>query len=491
MLAFRVRYLLGRVAAADVSRGSEKDRGEWPPHPDRLFCALVQAWGDLGRPSRERGFLERLEKAGPPQVHAARATADVARVSFVPVPDNWKPYYRDPNTKKEKPFPVMGAMRIGRDRKERRFVSQAVDVDLGEPHATIGWPRPVDQDDWEASDLDAAARLSRLVSYLGHSSSLVAVEVVRDIPVPPWIPDDNGTLLLRVPHPDRFKILERAFEAGRRPPVSTWQPYVRKRVVSPGPRTPWRDMVVFRLGGGPHRLPLVASLQATRCLREQLKDIFRGTPFSEEPPEVVSGRAPSPNGHSVTQSPHLAFVPLPDVGHPHAAGHLLGLAILLPELLKGDERRHVLAAIARLTHLDLAAIGRWQLERQTLETALHGLLPETWTGPSRTWVTVTPMSFDRDPGDAVGDGARASVVVACIRLDLPEPAEVVVSATPFLEGVEHAREFALFRPTPTSPRRRHVHVRLEFDEPVNGPLVIGAGRYLGYGLCRPVWGSTV
>jgi CRISPR-associated protein Csb2 len=167
------------------------------------------------------------------------------------------------------------------------------------------------------------------------------------------------------------------------------------------------------------------------------------------------------------------------------------LAILLPELLKGDERRHVLAAIARLTHLDLAAIGRWQLERQTLETALHGLLPETWTGPSRTWVTVTPMSFDRDPGDAVGDGARASAVVACIRLDLPKPAEVVVSATPFLEGVEHAQEFALFRPTPTSPRRRHVHVRLEFDEPVNGPLVIGAGRYLGYGLCRPAWGSTV
>jgi CRISPR-associated protein Csb2 len=247
-------------------------------------------------------------------------------------------------------------------------------------------------------------------------------------------------------------------------------------------------MVVFRVAGGPHRLPLVASLQATRRLREQLKGIFRED--GEEAPEVVSGRAPSAKGHSATRSPHLAFVALPDVGHPHAPGHLLGLAILLPDSLRGDERRRVLAAIARLGHLDLMAIGRWQLERETLETALHGLLPETWTGPSRTWVTVTPMAFDRDPGDALGEQAEADVAVACMRLDLPSPTEVALSATPFLVGVEHAREFPLFRPTPTAPKRRHVHVRLEFGEPVHGPLVIGAGRYLGYGLCRPTWGST-
>jgi CRISPR-associated protein Csb2 len=490
VLAFRVRYLLGRVAAADVSRGSEKDRGEWPPHPDRLFCALVQAWGDLGRPRRERGFLERIEKAGPPHIHAVRATPDVSRVSFVPVPDNWKPYYRDPNTKKDKPFPVMGAMRIGRDRKERRFVSQAVDLDVREPHATIGWPRPADGDAWSAGDFEAAEILSRLVGYLGHSSSVVSVDVVREIPFPAWIPDDDGTLLLRIPHADRFSTLERAFDAGRRPPVSTWQAYGQQRLKSSNPCGPWRDVIVFRLAGGPHRLPLVASLQATRSLREQLKDVFRRPPFNEEPPEVVSGRMSAAHGSPKTQSPHLAFVPLPDVDHVHARGHLLGLATLLPRTLAGDVRRRVLAAIAQLAHLDLVGIGRWHLERQTLETPLHGLLPETWTGPSRTWATVTPMAFDRDPGDPHGEDAEAGVRLACTRLDLPAPTEVTLSSSPFVLGVEHARDFPLYRPTATTPRRRHVHVRLEFDEPIHGPLAIGAGRYLGYGLCRPIRGSA-
>lgn len=490
MLAFRVRYLLGRVAAADVSRGSEKDRGEWPPHPDRLFCALVQAWGDLGRPDRERGFLERLEKAGPPHVHAARATADISRVTFVPVPDNWKPYYRDPNTKKEKPFPVMGAMRIGRDRKERRFVSQAVDLDVSEAHATIGWPRPGDHNAWSASDFEAAESLSRLVGYLGHSSSVVAVDVIREIPSPSWMPDEDGTLLLRVPHPDRFAALKCAFEAGRRPPVSTWQPYGQQLPKPSNPSGPWRDTIIFRLVGGPNRLPLVAALRATRSLREQLKDIFRKPPFDEEPPEVVSGRASSADGHAKTQSPHLAFVSLPDVDHLHARGHLLGLGILLPRTLKGDGRRRILAAIAQLAHLDLTDIGRWDLERQTLETPLHGLLPETWTGPSRTWATVTPMAFDRDPGDPHGEDAQAGVRLACTRLDLPAPTVVTLSSSPFVLGVEHARDFPLYRPSVATPRRRHVHVRLEFDQPIQGPLAIGAGRYLGYGLCRPIRGSV-
>src|SRR5690606_12883520 len=150
-----------------------------------------------------------------------------------------------------------------------------------------------------------------------------------------WMPDEGGTLLLRVPHADRFVALERAFEAGCRPPMSAWQPYAQQRVQSSSPSGPWCDTVVVRFTGGPHRLPLITSLRTTRAWREQLKDIFRQPPFNEEPPEVVSGRAPYASGHTVTQSPHVAFVPLPDVDHAHAGGHLLGLAILLPRVLKG------------------------------------------------------------------------------------------------------------------------------------------------------------
>jgi len=30
-----------------------------------------------------------------------------------------------------------------------------------------------------------------------------------------------------------------------------------------------------------------------------------------------------------------------------------------------------------------------------------------------------------------------------------------------------------------------VHADIEFPAPVRGPVLIGAGRYLGYGLCLP------
>lgn len=489
MLAFRIRYLLGRVAAADFARGNDKDRVEWPPHPDRLLCALVQAWGDLGCPAVERDLLLRLQSpleqpSRLPVVHVGTTTTgpDVSRVSFVPVNDNEKPFYRDPNAKRDKPFSMMGAMRIGRDRKERRFVSRTVDLDAAEPHAIIGWPG----DGWRAEDYDTAARLARLVSYLGHSSSVVAVDVTDHVPAPTWVGDEHGTLLLRVPTEGRIEALQGAFLVDRRPPVGVWRLYGQAQAVPVSARTPWSDMAVFRLVGGPHRLPLVASVQATRRLRECLKDIFREI-HREDAPEVVSGRTPSAaNGDAPTRSPHLAFVPLPDTGHHYARGHLLGLAILLPRDLKGGERLRVLKAIARIAELDLEATGRWDLDRQTLEANLQGLLPGTWTGPSTTWATVTPMAFDTDPGDPFGAAAKEGVALACTRLGLPEPSGVSLSGSPFLPGVEHAREFPLFRPMPSAPRRRHAHVRLEFNELVHGPVVIGAARYLGYGLCRPM-----
>jgi CRISPR-associated protein Csb2 len=32
---------------------------------------------------------------------------------------------------------------------------------------------------------------------------------------------------------------------------------------------------------------------------------------------------------------------------------------------------------------------------------------------------------------------------------------------------------------------RHTHAIITFKEPVIGPVLLGAGRYRGYGLCRP------
>ena len=89
MLALEVEYLTGRSVA---SMPNDRDQAEWPPHPGRLFMALVAAHmeRDPGD-SAERAALLWLEGLSPPEISAADADPrDVLEV-FVPVNDNFGP----------------------------------------------------------------------------------------------------------------------------------------------------------------------------------------------------------------------------------------------------------------------------------------------------------------------------------------------------------------------------------------------------------------
>jgi len=73
----------------------------------------------------------------------------------------------------------------------------------------------------------------------------------------------------------------------------------------------------------------------------------------------------------------------------------------------------------------------------------------------------------------------------CEAIGLPQPREVVVTPVSAHPGVPPAYSFPrLTRKDGTE--RRHAHAILVFDQPVRGPVLIGAGRYRGYGLCRPI-----
>ena len=70
---------------------------------------------------------------------------------------------------------------------------------------------------------------------------------------------------------------------------------------------------------------------------------------------------------------------------------------------------------------------------------------------------------------------------------LPRPREVILS--PVLDpdihfGSPHARQFPCVR-RKTGGNRHHTHAIISFETEVRGPVLLGAGRYRGYGLCRP------
>ena len=83
-----------------------------------------------------------------------------------------------------------------------------------------------------------------------------------------------------------------------------------------------------------------------------------------------------------------------------------------------------------------------------------------------------------------GLGVEEVIAQSCRDSGYPEPANVRVSFAPFVQGVPHSRSFHI-RPKENHPLRLWTHAEIEFAVQVRGPVLIGAGRYSGYGVCRP------
>ena len=86
------------------------------------------------------------------------------------------------------------------------------------------------------------------------------------------------------------------------------------------------------------------------------------------------------------------------------------------------------------------------------------------------------------------DLSREEVVAqACVDAGYPAPVAVRVSFAPLVRGVPHARDFHVKPRTNGQPPRPLIHAQVEFPTEVRGPVLIGAGRFAGYGTCRPDW----
>ncbi len=511
MLAIKVEYLLGRAVS---SRYDDRTAAEWPPHPGRLFSAMVAAYGERGYDEAERDALLWLEQQAPPSL----AVADLEQMSvreavpvFVPVNDSTAS-----DTVPEAGFTanqVNTGVRVlpqNRSRQPRYFPAAVPDP----PTVHFLWGN-VDQQEFERHR-EALTELVANVTYLGHSSSLVCAALCDDPPPPTLSPaeaGETGSHTLRVPGPGRFRRLIEAFDLSRQvnrriePPLGLSVPYapLDRRGYVPAARGVFgaaRDWIVFRRVAGP-KLPLHASLRATQRMREALQSL------ADQPPlEVLTGHRVNgqPSG-----APHVAFVPLAFVDHRYADGSIMGLAAVLPQKLSPNDRRHVLRALGRLESLRISNSITWRLERVTTASHLKSLQPSRYMGlgeavrPARVWASVTPMVFGHFPKDA--DGPRATRIVAdsCEMSGLPRPALVrigevspvlgvppsahfptlSVRGKPIYPGFERGRDKPPGRDADGHPPRLRRHIELEFAEPVEGPVLIGSGRYLGMGLCLP------
>lgn len=427
-----VEFLLNRVFSAD---GPHSGSVEWPPHPSRLFSALIAAAKETDMGGTADEALRWLERLPLPEIACGDALPSPSFPRFVPV--NWLQ---------------------GKQGRQKRLLSERFipSAPLSNPLACFCWPSV---DEWPA----ALAEIARRVARLGTSSSLVRAWVDNEQPETQWSPGEPG-IFLGVPHEGRLDALEVAYAEGVRPPAPKAAPYRRRapRVAS----GEWSDMLVYRRADGP-------SVDATFAIRvaEALRDSLIKSADS------MGVLVPEIHGHaadgSELRSPHCAFATLPNVGHRHSDGSILGVCILVPNLPPGV-RWKVLAAAGGLGKLRFSGI-EWRIE-ECAESSRATLQKSSWQGPSRSWVSALPIQLP------VWKEASTIIRNTCRRLGLPEPS-VEACLHPVLAGSPKPGD--LWRSRRTGRRTLTVHARLRFPVPVAGPLLIGVGRHFGLGLLKP------
>lgn len=474
-LVLEVEFLTGVCRAA---REPGDDDPDWPPQPDRVFSALVSAWAAAGERPEERKALEWLEAQPPPAVHASEHSARTTPDVFVPP--------NDPGASRAAKV-YMRVMPDGRPRQPRRFPIARPD----NPIMAIAWSMEP-----EPALFDALNAITRCVGYIGHSASLVRCRFLSaDAPVHLG----PARAARRRVYPGRLRELEIAH--GGNPVRPTIRPGAPVFAKEPDPVPLEDNWLALEVVEG--QIPDVrAAALVCRVLRNALMSGYRKAGMGAAIPEVVSGHTPS---GAPTRQAHLAIAPLAFAGYPHADGHVLGFALIPPRGATFDEMKGLRKAFEEVAPYDqktarrvLTLQGRPLNEPLRLApvpsdgTPKRSLAPEPYLKPSRIWASVTPIVLERHlkgKGDAE---IRGLVARACENAGLPRPAPERIRASKHsaVEGMPPARPSAGEPPwirwkVPESlASRQLVHAVIDFGDDVPGPVILGAGRFTGLGLCR-------
>lgn len=574
MFAIAVELLCGRYTAMQFN---DRTRPEWPPHPARLFSAMVAAWADADEPDpAERSALRWLEQQDPPAIRCSQARGRQVMTHFVPVNDptaltrdlsrtyaavsqavrglQEAEQSRDERgisraraaVTKAAAKAITDAARAGKPtgRESGKVIAGVLEVlpenrgKQGRTYPTVIPDEPTVWFIWPGSEpsdqqRDALDGLLSRVARIGHSSTLVACRSADAPPSPTWAPArDRGGARLRVPRAGLIDRLEAAFASHRGEEPRTLPAgmvyYQQPRPPAPGPRTPLLGGDWYVLGISGRRLPsAVQVLAIARAARASL--LAHG---DQPPPEILSGhQRPGGSGGPTPplDRPHLAVVPLLNAGNPYSDGAVSGIALILPADCPDHDEQAVERAVrswaaagfelllpapsggqpVRLVLQDLG-VDRADGLPGWLDSALTARRKTTtrdyWCRPAGRWLSVTPIALDRFPGnlrsrtplarDRAEAEAAASVARACVfagLADRPGQVRVTIRLDPPLAGVpaspagRHSpgrRQFPGYHTGNGTPRAC-VHAELEFAEPVRGPVLVGAGRYLSYGLCLP------
>lgn len=488
--------------------GRYHGRGDWPPSPARLFQALVAAAG-LGGALREaeRTALKWLEEQRAPIIAAPRASQPRRGVLFY-MPNNdtdriegdplktakirtatkiFRPYFFDPV------IPFVYVWSVGRRAEDQQ--NAEVIRSLAECLYQLG--RGIDMA-WAWGEMLEDSELDELLA--AHPGRV-------------FRPSKGGDgIVLPAPCPDSLVSLDRRYLAYgtrfsyrregngvkvvfRQPPKPRFQPiaydcppsrqlFELRDPVAEGTFAPW---------------PLNRAYQLVVALRDAaVERLKRAMPaHAADIDRVLVGRKPDGTNDGLPEN-RVRIIPLSSVGHIHADHQIRRVLVEVPPScsLGPDDVQWAFSG------LDIVASDTGEALATLLRTDDGDFLRNYGVeddSPRRLWRTVTPAALPESAQRRRIDPARkdqeakagterkqeqvhaAAAVCQALRHEgvRLRPEIIRVQREPFDANGERAETFA--EDTRFS-KHQLWHVEVEFRDSVQGPLVIGDGRFLGLGI---------
>ena len=495
MFAIEIEYLTGVSFSSEMH---DPFNTEWPPHPDRVFLALISSWG-RSRNMIEADALRWLESQNPPEVLCPNGNHRKSFFSFVPTSGNSEKKIF-PEGKKIKPILNLNSSII---KKKRMFPSMALPDDDRVVYLVWSDAEPTED------TLNSISDIANRVSCLGHSASLVRMTVTSNQnlkSVDRYIVSSDGQYFLRCPHKGRFDELTSEFDAHSNKDMRfQWRPrmaFIHKyqkqgETIIPSPMS--SEWTVLSCHGN-----FVPILETFPIVAKKMRDVIM-THAKEPVHEIISGH--NIDGTAL-QKPHMAIVPMANIGwKKYSDASLLGIAIILPRYLShGTEARIQLkqamakflnsdshkqdriSAIRNIGVLELKSFGKLHLKRH--DDSRSSLLPGRYVKSSNAWATATPIILDQYPKK--NKSPEEIIAKSCTNIGLPEPVSVITSRYSKISGAPVAAWMATksnkgwSSPKPGLFEGRYVcHAVISFNVKICGPVIVGAGRYYGMGLCLP------
>jgi CRISPR-associated protein Csb2 len=482
-------------------RNREKTLEDFPPSPMRLFQALIAAShrGSYGRQNIDArdNALRWLENLSPPIIVADETvTSGEDAINFVPNNDD----------------------KIDHVRTDKSLHHHAL---LGDGEVRYLWD--FDANESATQHAKAVCAMAELVTYLGQTTDLVIAhgKIVEDFDAgePDAIifePRENRKGNRQAPVKGTLKGCQDRFDerlnASSGFPIPTrWLDYrERNALYLDAPKVLFE---MRRFDG--KRLSYEASLlrypsaMTRHAFLEFLKEY---QDFTDETngysADLLSQKFA---GHESTisakpvKSPHVAFVPLPSLNSDFTANGRVARVLVIGYGCESDEEREMFYDIANKLNGRLLIdeqSGKPEGELRQINIRDDNIAYQfivTSNRSAKTWRTVTPIvlsghtklitSYDNPHNEKVKVFKKGYSPEELILKSLREagiPLEVVgsvaASKSPLVPKTQHAFDYKPSKYLEGSPR---YHAEIIFKQPIIGSLVIGRGRYIGFGLMMP------